>query len=164
MEEYDVPIYGMKEGVYEYGFTAGMEFFEYFGNPDLTTGSLEILLKVVRRSQFLEFHFEVRGTLRVVCDRCLEEFDYPVESSELLYLRFGEGYEEVDDNVLVIPKEESKFNIAQHVYEYAMLSLPLQKTHPDGRCNPEMLKKLEDHRRLKPEETDPRWDILKKLN
>jgi uncharacterized protein len=97
MEEYDVPIYGMKEGVYEYGFTTGTGFFEYFGNPDITTGSLDIQLKVIRRSQFLEFHFELLGTLRVVCDRCLEEFDYPVETSELLYLRFGEDYEEVDD-------------------------------------------------------------------
>lgn len=163
MEEYEIPIFGMKEGIYDFGFSAGKEFFEHFGNPEIPSGKLKVGLKVIRRSQFLEFHFEITGSLRVTCDRCLEDFDHPAESEELLYVRYGERSEEVADNIVLIPAEQSRFNIAPFIYEYAVLSLPIQKIHPEGRCNPEMLKKLNAHRIQEEQKNDPRWDILKKL-
>ncbi len=49
------------------------------------------------------------------------------------------------------------------------LALPLKRIHPDddhGRstCDPEMIRKLEDHLVAGEEESDARWDELKKLS
>jgi len=163
MEEYDVPIYGMKEGVYDFDFSMEDGFFEYFGNSDIIGGKIQVNLSVHRRSQFMEFHFNLKGSVRIICDRCLEEFNYQIETNEMLYLRYGDVFEEVSDNVIIIPREEPRVNIAQYLYEYTVLNLPVSRMHKEDDCNPEMLKKLGLHKASEEEKIDPRWDALKKL-
>ena len=47
-----------------------------------------------------------------------------------------------DEDVLVIDRTESELNLNQFVYDYICLGLPLVKVHPEGKCNPEMLRYL----------------------
>ena len=47
-----------------------------------------------------------------------------------------------DDDVLVVDRSESELNLNQFVYDYICLGLPLVKLHPEGKCNPEMLRYL----------------------
>ena len=73
---------------------------------------------------------------------------------------------------MIIPHGEYKINVAHHIYELIVLSVPQKRLHPgvkDGTLNSEILKKLED---LSPKslenknsnnDIDPRWDSLKKL-
>lgn len=169
IDEYLIPFYGLKEGIYDYEFEAGNDFFELFENPDVKGGDLKINLILNRRAQFLEFRFNIAGSLTVSCDRCLEEFEFDTLTENELIVRFGEGFEEISDTVIIIPRDETRFNIAQYIYEFSVLSLPVQKVHPvreDGipGCNKEMLRKLENlHLREEEDNTDPRWDALKNL-
>jgi uncharacterized metal-binding protein YceD (DUF177 family) len=173
MDEFDIPIHGLKEGEYSYVFKIDTGFFEYFNNPDLIGGDLNLDLALVKKPQFFEFTFNFKGFVKVICDRCLEEFDFEIKLTEKLFVRYGSTYEELDDNIIIIPREESRFNIAQYIYEFTYLSIPYKKIHPDTKtgetgCNPEMIKKLHELRvkedkQLK-DNFDPRWDKLKNLN
>lgn len=173
LDEYEIPIHGLKEGIHSYEFEIKDSFFEYFNNPDLPGGSLKLKLDLQKRPQFIELDFNLIGNLRLICDRCLDEFDFDVDLSEKLFLRFGEEYEELDDNIVVIPRSESRVNIAQYVYEFTALSIPFQKVHPDtgkGKpgCNPDMIRRLNElkveENKISTKNTDPRWDKLKNLN
>jgi len=169
MDHYALPIHGLKEGKHEYEFEADAQFFEYFENADITGGDLKITLILDKKSQFMQLDFHINGYIRTICDRCLDDFDYPVNIHEQLFVRFGEDAGEISDNVIVIPREESRLNVAQFIYEYSALALPVGKTHPDTAkgqpgCNPEMIEKLNEHIRHPEEGTDPRWDALKNLN
>jgi len=170
IDEFDIPIYGLKEGIHNYSFEVGNKFFEYFNNNDLPSGELIVEVIINKQSQFIEFDLRLKGYLNLVCDRCLEEFDYYIDFEEKIFVRFGDKFEELDDNIIVIPKGEARINIAQYIYELTVVSIPYKKVHPEissGKtaCNPEMIKKLNE---LKVEDTidrtDPRWDILKNLN
>lgn len=171
IDDYLIPFYGLKEGIHDYEFEAGDEFFKFFDNPEILGGNLKVFLQLDRKTQFMELKFKLEGELAVTCDRCLEIFDHPVYSENELYVRFGDNFEEISDTVITIPYEETRLNIAQYIYEFAILALPMQKIHPDTEnrasgCNAEMLKKLENHLPGEEEEnaeTDPRWDALKKL-
>ncbi len=169
-DEYLIPFYGLKEGIYDYGFEAGNDFFEFFDNPEVHGGDLKIHLELNRRAQFLELKFVITGSLDVNCDRCLKEFGHKVETENELIVRFGDEFEEISDSVITIPREETRFNVAQYIYEFAVLSLPMQKIHPDNEdnmpgCDEEMIRKLENlHPPEEEEKTDPRWDVLKNLN
>jgi uncharacterized metal-binding protein YceD (DUF177 family) len=51
--------------------------------------------------------------------------------------------------VVWIAPESGQLDLSQYLYEYAMLSLPIRKVHPDlpgGKpgCNPEMLNLLKN--------------------
>lgn len=171
LDEYVIPIHGIKEGVHTYKFEIKTRFFEYFENPDLPGGNLNVNLTLQKRSQFFELEFHLIGSLQVVCDRCLEFFDFDIEVKEKLYIKLGNNFEELDDNIIIIPREESRFNIAQYIYEFAVLSIPYKKIHPEKGelgCNQEMIKKLNelsvDDKNKKNTNIDPRWDKLKNLN
>ena len=70
-------------------------------------------------------------------------------------------------DVVILPESAFKIDLAQWMYEYVAIAMPIQKVHPEGECDPEMLKYLSDGDAGEEEnttgETDPRWDALKQL-
>ena len=168
--DYTIPFYGLKEDIHKYNFEADDLFFEFFDNPDLPGGELKIGMNLNRKASFLELDFHFKGFLRLICDRCLDHFEYPIDFEQKLFVRFGEEDEEQSDNVVVIPRDETRLNIAQFIYEYAALNIPVKKAHPEDEnfkstCNQEMIKKLEQHQGASDTEefSDPRWQALKNL-
>jgi uncharacterized protein len=168
LDEYVIFFHGLKEGIHEYDFDVRPKFFEYYENPDYPGGSLKVKVFLHREPQILKLDFAISGHINVFCDRCLEIFDYPVASNEILFIKFGDNFEEIDDNVIILPREEKRINIAQYIYEFSILTLPYKRIHPENEdgisaCNPDMLKKIEELSKNDKENSDPRWDDLKKI-
>ena len=118
--------------------------------------------------RLLTLDFFIDGTVRVPCDRCLEEFDLPLVFHETLYVKFGDKRCEESANTLIIPEDDAFLVISQYLYEYIHLALPIRRVHPDDEqghstCNPVMIKKLEEFsvETFKEQETDQRWSVLK---
>ena len=86
---------------------------------------------------------------------------------KLQVIKFGENFEELSDDVIVIPSSEHAVDISQMAYEMICLSLPIRRVHPDDEngnttCDEEVLKRIEE---MTPnEDVDPRWDNLLKIN
>jgi uncharacterized metal-binding protein YceD (DUF177 family) len=90
-----------------------------------------------------------------------------------LIVRFGEEYNNDNEELLILPHGEFEVDIAQYIYEMIVLSVPLRRVHPgvkDGSLKTEALTKLnelivkEEKKENKQEENiDPRWDKLKQL-
>ena len=118
----------------------------------------------------MELEMKARGTVNVNCDLTSEPYDQKIKADLELVVKFGDEYNNDNDEILIIPHSEYQINIAQYVYEMLVLSVPLKKVPPgvlDGTLKSEVLDKLEE---LQPKDTkenkediDPRWDALKKL-
>ena len=86
-----------------------------------------------------------------------------------LIVKFGEEYNDDNEEILILPYSEFQLNVAQYIYEMIVLSAPIKRVHPkilDGSMESEALKKLEKLRvkEIKStENVDPRWDKLKSL-
>jgi uncharacterized metal-binding protein YceD (DUF177 family) len=167
---YIIPLSGLKEGLHTFDFEIGNEFFEDFEESEIKEGRLSSVVELVKRSSHLELSVKISGTVLVSCDRCLEMFDWPIESENRLLVKLGKSISDDDPDIISLPSDEHELDIKQYLYEYIHLALPIKRVHPDDRngkstCNPEMLKKLREL--LVDEEneqtTDPRWDELKKL-
>jgi uncharacterized metal-binding protein YceD (DUF177 family) len=103
----------------------------------------------------------------VNCDLTNEPFDCIVKHEAALVVKFGQEYNDEDDEILVLPQGEHKLFVDQYIFELIVLSLPPKRIHPgveDGSLKSEILEILED---LKPKENsnlaDPRWEQLKSL-
>lgn len=115
--------------------------------------------------------FHVNGTVKIQCDRCLELYDQPVESENKVFIKYGEANFEEGDDVIWVDVNDHQVNVAQMIYDFIILAIPIRQVHPKGKdgktlCNPEMLERLKNltHTHEKSEEeTDSRWDELKKL-
>lgn len=85
-----------------------------------------------------------------------------------ILVKFGEEYDDSNEDIITIPQKDSDFNIANLIYEAVVLSIPMKKVAPSVRDNDEYEKLLEKYspKPIEEEEeqsTDPRWEALKKL-
>ena len=165
---YSIPVYGLKEQQYTFDFEIGKEFFELFEDSEISEGNLAITVKADKRSTHIDLIIKVEGDVLVPCDRCLALFSLAVEGSYRLLVKFGRELDDSDPEIITLPADEQVLEMSQFFYEYILLALPIQKIHPDDRngkslCDPEMIKKLEEHLISEIDETDPRWNELKKL-
>lgn len=171
---YSIPLSGLKDGGHLYDFKIDDKFFDQFEESEIKRAELVARVNLTKRPGHLELKVELRGSVKIRCDRCLGDFDYDVNSLNVLYIKYGDRYEEVDDQVIIIPAGVSQFDLTQFIYEFAHLAIPLKRTHPDDKngfsgCNREMLDKLANHTAGQPaeqkeeENNDPRWEKLNKL-
>jgi len=163
-----IPFIGLKAGIHPYHFDIDGSFFENFEQSEIGQGKVSIDCTLDRQARMLVFDFDIQGVVRVPCDRCLGEYDQPVEGHPRLIVKYGEEHLEETDEILVITEQEYEIDLRQYIYEYIHLMLPFRKVHgtdESGRslCDPEIEKYMapEQEGELK---TDPRWDGLKKVD
>ena len=166
---YTVRLAGLGDGEHEFSFELDHRFFASFENPIVESGSVNAKVTLEKNQGLLALHFNLHGEVEVICDRCLLSFMTSVEAIQDIFVKTGDFSGELEDNVIMINKEDHEIDVAQYLYEYVVLSLPMQKIHPDREggesgCDPEMLNKLKEYAAQKPEkkrDPDPRWDALK---
>ncbi len=57
-------------------------------------------------------------------------------------VRFSNEPQEYDGEVLWLAPGEDEVDLAQYIYESIVLSLPYQRVHPEGGCDPGMLRRF----------------------
>ena len=118
----------MKPGRSRYEWHAGAEFFEKFENSEVLDADLKVDADFWFDDYSAGVKCSIEGTVTVTCDRCLEDLILPV-STEF----------ELEDDELDLSHD---LDLSQDVYDFTIISLPLQRTHPDGECNEETTKYL----------------------
>ena len=69
-----------------------------------------------------------------------------------------------DENVAILPEGAFEIDLTQWLYEYVAVRIPMQHIHPEGECDPEMTRFIDEQNEEKTEdEVDPRWAALKDL-
>ena len=163
---------GLETGRYEYDYTLDDGFFERFENEELREGKVNFAVVLEKRERLLMFNFAFEGVVKTVCDRCLGELEVPVSGEETLCVKFSDTETSDKEDVVILPEGEHQIDLAQWMYEYVAVRLPMQKVHEDGQCDPEMLKFIaaeresqdsDEVRELGEGESDPRWDALRQL-
>lgn len=173
---YSVSFAGLSLGVHDFEFQIAQPFFDLFEfEQDFELPELKLQLKLDKKNNFLELFFDLSGTIEVNCDLTNEPYREEIQGASEVIVKFGEEFDDSDDEVWVIPRGEHQINIAQMVYEMTILALPNKRIHPDvasGKSHSEMLELLEQYGLqedgetaidLNEEENDPRWEALKKL-
>lgn len=169
LTDYDVSFFGLKDGNHYFEYKIEKQFFEAFGYDEFLDADLLVKLNFIKKSTLIELHFSTNGTVKVACDVTNEPFDLPIDGELELVVKFGDEFNDDNEEILIIPHGEHQINVAQFIYEMIVLAVPNKKIHPgieDGTLQSDILEKLEE---LQPKENknlneiDPRWEDLKKL-
>ncbi len=176
----------MQADLVTYEFVLDNLYFSHIDAPEIQKGKVNVALTVKRTSRAFELNFQTDGVVWVPCDRCLDEMELPVSSTDKLMVKFGQTYAEEGDNLIIIPEEEGEINVAWFIYEFVVLTIPMKHVHAPGKCNKAMTSKLNKHLRTNSndedgeestyepeadvvveedteEQIDPRWNELKKI-
>jgi uncharacterized metal-binding protein YceD (DUF177 family) len=173
IKEFLIPFVGLKLGKHHFEYQITNAFFENFDYHEFNNSNVKVNVVLEKKSTLLELVFKHKGTVHVPCDMTNEEFDLPIKGTMKLIVRFGDQYNNDNEELLIIPHGEFQINIAQYIYEMIVLSIPLKRVHPgikDGSLNTDALTKLKEltvnelkKQQTKQENIDPRWDKLKQL-
>jgi uncharacterized metal-binding protein YceD (DUF177 family) len=174
VKDYVINIVGLSNQKHAFRFEVNDSFFERHGRQMVESGDFGVDVMLDKHATFLEAFFEISGRARLVCDRSLEPFDQELEIRKKLIFKLGNETKEVSDEIVVIAHETAQLDLAQYIYEFVCLAVPMKRLHPrfrDEEDNP-----AEEGRlvyRTAPaaaqtdaaeEKTDPRWEKLKNLN
>ena len=172
LKEYLIPFVGLKIGKHQFDYQIDNTFFKNFDYNEFNDVSVKVDIVLEKKSTMLELDFKHKGTVNVPCDVSGEEFDLSIKGKLKILVKFGDVFNDDNEELLILPHGEFQVNVAQYIYESIILSVPLRRVHPgvkDGSLS-DVIEKLES---LSPKENkkeqqqnndiDPRWENLKKL-
>ncbi len=175
LKDYSISFKGLKNGLHNFEYQIGASFFNLFENPLVENGQLNAVVSLNKSQNLLVVDFNISGTVNSICDNCLAPIEIPVDCSNRLYFNFGLEYAEQSEEIIVLAYEDHQINVAQWLYEFIIVSIPIRHIHPEDEngnstCNIQMLDRLdaylvkeESTLEKKESNSDPRWDALKKL-
>ena len=178
LRDYEIGIAKLSNKTHLYEFDMDDSFFDLFGKEIIQGGSLTAHVELDKTESLLTFRIGIKGRVRLICDRSLDEFDYPIDVQGSFRIKYGEENAELDDDLWQITPNTQSVNVAQHLYDYIGLAVPMKKLHPrfveddDEDDNRDILiyssriknseGEAEDDE--DDDEVDPRWDALRNLN
>jgi len=170
LAEFGINIPGLENKRYEFNFPVDDRFFENFENSEITRGKLNCKVTLDKNSSLIRVNNHISGWVELICDRSLDPFNYPIETSGQVIYKFGAEEKEIDDEVIVITRNHPMINLAQNIYELISVAVPLKKLHPrydpETEADDQLIYSTRDENPEGDDSragTDPRWEILRKL-
>ncbi|ARV13521.1 DUF177 domain-containing protein [Gilvibacter sp. SZ-19] len=172
LKAYTIPFVGLKIGSHQFDYQIDNTFFEHFEYDEFHKADVKVDLELEKKSTLLDLHFQFNGTVNVNCDLTNEPYDQPISGNFDLVVKFGQEYNDEEEDLLILPHGSYEVDVAQYIYESIVLAVPAKRVHPgvaDGTLKSEALDKLEElslnnqAEQSDEDQTDPRWDDLKKL-
>ncbi|MFO8054906.1 MAG: DUF177 domain-containing protein [Bacteroidales bacterium] len=166
--QFVIPFKGMKEGKHNFVFDINKTFFEGFEHSLLEEGQVTVHMELDRQKHMLVFRFEIKGSINLACDRCLERYNQHIEGRQVFIAKFSDFDQSDSDNeeVTILPEDAHEYDVSHQIYEYINLLLPIKHVHEhQSECKQEMINKIEEENNPNNEEkvVDERWKALEEL-
>ncbi len=168
LREFEIAFVGLKPGIHKFSFEVGEKFFALFENSPVSRGNVKADLSFDKKLNFFLLNFQISGTINVPCDRCSDLIDFPIDADYPIVVKFDDHHEgEKDDSnadVINISRSETHLNVAQLIYEFIVLSIPIGRMTCDvigKKCNPKSIKVLKNLNQKVDPTPDPRWNQLR---
>jgi len=149
---FEIAFVGLKPGVHEFNYVVDDKFFVEKGEPDFTNCQANIKLQLDKKSSFMLLKFEIGGKADITCDRCGNPLGMDIWDEFNMLVKLVDNPDEMnaqeeDPDVFYISRTESHIDVGNWIYEFVLLSFPLQKMcSPEEiggpQCNKEVLEKL----------------------
>jgi uncharacterized metal-binding protein YceD (DUF177 family) len=161
--------------MHQFEYKIEKEFFDFFNYEEFYNSNVKVVLSFFKKATLFELNFVCTGWVEVICDVSNELFKQPINSTIDLIVKFGDEFNDENEELLIIPYSDYKLNVAQFIYEAIILTLPIKRIHPgviDGTLHSEVLEKLrefeieneeENQQENTHKEIDPRWNKLKNI-
>ena len=150
--EFEIAFVGLKPGVHEYKYEVDNKFFANYSQADFTNCQASIHLKLEKNTSFMMLKFEIGGSVNVICDRCGNTLSMDLWDEFNMVIKQVENPDEMnekeeDPDIFYISRTESHLQLADWIYEFVSLSIPMQRMCDEQemggpQCNKEILAML----------------------
>lgn len=169
--EFEIAFVGLKPGEHVFNYVITDSFFEKFEKPEFTNANIEVKMLMDKKQGCFLLKFFINGKVMIMCDRCGDDYEMTLwDEFELLVKQIDDAEvakkTEDDAEVAYIARSESILDVSTWVYEFIILSVPIQHIHPEDEhgkstCNPAVIEFLNKQQHETPKTI---WEDLNKLN
>ena len=168
LQDLKIDLKGLKDGLNRVSFDLDDTYFSAIEADEVSGGCVRVKLDITRvQDEFFSLEVHETGTVVVPCDVCLDPMDQSIEVHEYLEVKLGKESSEEDD-LVTVAEDEGILDVAWYLYEFIVLNIPIRHVHAPGKCNPAMIRTLEEYSAVRSGEEDekpmdPRWEALLKI-
>ncbi len=151
---FEIAFVGLKPGVHEFSYEIDDQFFAEKGAIDISNVKASVKLFLEKHVGFMLLKFDIGGTAESNCDRCGNPLNLNLWDEFRVLVKLVDNPEEMngseeDPDVFYISRTESHIDVSNWIYEFVLLSIPLQRVCPPdakgkSQCNIEALEKLRE--------------------
>jgi len=159
---------GLAVGNHEFEFDVTGKFFKEQDSTEIEDANVQVKALLLKQNNVLQLEFDISGTVKLDCDRCLKEFDFPIACKEKVIVKVGNP-ENSTDEVLMVSEGETQLNVTQNIYEFILTAIPARRVPCEidkkrFKCDQEMIEKLnETGTSDENSENNPMWEKLNKV-
>lgn len=123
MDDLKLKISHLADGIHEFNLevtpaVCGLEEHDFFRE----TIYAKISLQKFQQNFVIDAHLTTR--LHLICDRCLTEFDFPLNTRERLTYTFDKELAGTDEEIKILDSKAYYVDLAPDVRDFLLLALP----------------------------------------
>jgi uncharacterized protein len=163
---FDIDIFRLANGEHSFEFNFDSAFFGLFEDSVIENGNGAVKIELNMTPTLITLNFHLEGEIELVCDRSLDTFMHPVSETNEVRIKYGDHWEELSEELYLIPTSEQKIDVGQFIYEFISLAIPMKKLHPRFQDDDEaeyIFSSSDSEQESSKSPIDPRWNELKKL-
>ena len=151
---FEIAFVGLKPGIHQFEYILDDKFFIEKGAEDFNNATATVKLSLEKNAGFMLLKFEVGGNAVVSCDRCGNPLKMDLWDEFKVLVKLVDNpdqmnEQEEDPDVFYLSRTESHLDVSDWVYEFVMLSVPMQRMCSKEliggpQCNTEVLEKLKE--------------------
>jgi len=133
--QYIIDLKRLPIGTHSFDITLDDAFFKDLEKTEILSGKVECKATLNLREEDYQLNIAVRGTVFVVCDRCLDPMPLEIDVNDEMIDSLNDAAE--------LPNDE--LDLSWLAYEIVSINIPLVHSHQAGECNTQMELLLHDH-------------------
>ena len=116
------------------------DFFADLEQEEISGGAVHAdILVLTSVSNIYTAKINMTGYVIVSCDRCLDPLRIEISTNDEIKIKDGEEHESDAPDLRYFDGDDFLYDLSWDLYEIIETSLPMQRVHPQGECNQEML-------------------------
>ena len=166
MADYRIPFVGLKPGKHEFQMRVDPEFFACFPHSDVDQVHGEVHVELDKLDTTMTLRLDLDAKLTAPCDRCLDDVNIPLTSSDRISIRFGDDTV-LEDDLWILGTKEYELDVAHAIFQLVHLAKPARVIHEqETDCDLSMTEWQDDSAEdgEDGDDIDPRWAALKRLD
>jgi uncharacterized metal-binding protein YceD (DUF177 family) len=150
--DYDIAFVGLKPGEHVFEYKVTDQFFADRPGQEFSSINADVRLTLDKHTGFMLLRFEIGGEAGLQCHRCGNPLNLELWDEFRLVVKMVDDPDRLnemdeDPDVFYISRTESHLNVEDWLYEFTLLSIPLQPSCPPDECDPaalELLRRMEE--------------------
>ena len=127
---YNIDIVSLRNGKHDFEYEIDDRFFAAMQDSLVEKGTLKVKVELQKSENMIVLQFDTKGEITLLCDRSLEEFQFPIDAQNRLVFKFGEAFKEISEELIVLSTGTATINLFQYIYEFIAVQVPFKKLHP----------------------------------